>query len=81
MSSVKFQDTKSIYRNLLHFFTLRMNYHKEKLRKQSHSCIKKKKKVRYKFNQEVKLLYSEYYKTLMKETESCMNKSDDSPSS
>ena len=41
----------------------------------------KKKKVSYKFNQEVKLLYSEYYKTLMKETESCINKSDDSPSS
>ena len=33
---VKLQDTKSIYRNLLHFYTLIMNYQKEKLRKHSH---------------------------------------------
>ena len=36
MNSVKLQDTKLIYRNLLHFYTLATNYHKEKLRKQSH---------------------------------------------
>ena len=29
----KLQDTKLIYRNLLHFYTLLTNYHKEKLRK------------------------------------------------
>ena len=35
MNSVKLQDTKLIYRNLLHFYTLAVNYQKEKLRKQS----------------------------------------------
>ena len=34
---VKFQDTKSLYRNMLCFYTLITNYEKEKLRKQSHS--------------------------------------------
>ena len=33
MSSVKFQDTKLIHRNFLHFYILIMNYQKEKLRK------------------------------------------------
>ena len=36
MNSVKLHDTKLIYRNLLHFYTLTMNYEKEKLKKQSH---------------------------------------------
>ena len=31
--SLKWQDTKSIYRNLLHFYTLITNYQKDKLRK------------------------------------------------
>ena len=31
-----FQDTKLIYRNPLHSYTLIMNYQKEKLRKHSH---------------------------------------------
>ena len=35
MNSVKLQDTKLKYRNLLHFYTLTTNYQKEKLRKQS----------------------------------------------
>ena len=40
MNLVKLQDTKLIYRNLLYFHTLTMNYQKSKLRKQSHlqSC-------------------------------------------
>ena len=40
MKLVKLQDTKLIYRNLLYFHTLTMNYQKSKLRKQSHlqSC-------------------------------------------
>ena len=33
MNLVKLQDTKLIYRNLLHFYTLTTNYQKEKLRK------------------------------------------------
>ena len=36
INSVKLKDTKLIYRNLLHFYTLTTNYRKEKLRKQSH---------------------------------------------
>ena len=36
MNSVKFQDTKLVYRNFLHFYTLRINYQKEKWRKQLH---------------------------------------------
>ena len=33
MNSVKFQDTKLIERNLLHFYILTIKYQKEKLRK------------------------------------------------
>ena len=36
MNLVKPQDTKLIYRNVLHFYTLIMNCEKEKLRKQFH---------------------------------------------
>ena len=33
MNSIMLQDTKSIYRTLLHFYTLITNYQKEKLQK------------------------------------------------
>ena len=36
MNSVKWQGTKLIHRNLLHFKTLTKQYQKEKLRKQFH---------------------------------------------
>ena len=36
MNFIKLQDTKLIYRNLLHFYALTMTYLEEKLRKQSH---------------------------------------------
>lgn len=36
MNSVKSQDTKSVYKNHLMFFTLTLNYQEDKLRKQSH---------------------------------------------
>ena len=36
VNSVKLQDTKLIYRNLLYSYTLTMKGQKEKLRKQSH---------------------------------------------
>jgi len=67
MSSVKFQDTKSIYKNLLHFYTLIMNY--QRLRKQSHLKLHKK-RMKYlcvNLTKEVKDLYAENYKTLVKE--------------
>ena len=39
---VKFQDTKSIHRNHLHFCILTMKNQKEKLRNQSHSSLQQK---------------------------------------
>ena len=42
MNSVKLQDTKLIYRNLFHFYTLTMKDQKEKLRKQFHSPLQEK---------------------------------------
>ena len=35
MNSLKLQDMKLIYRNLLYFYTLTVNYQKNKLKKQS----------------------------------------------
>ena len=58
MNSVKFQDTKLVYRNLLHFYTLRINYQKEKWRKQLHvPSIKKNKYLRINLIKKVKDLY------------------------
>ena len=42
MNSVNFQDTKLIYRNLLHLYTLKMKYQEEKLRKQPHLSLHQK---------------------------------------
>ena len=36
MNLLKLPDIKVIYRNLLHFYTLKTKYQKKKLRKQSH---------------------------------------------
>ena len=38
----KFQDTKSIHRNHLHFYILTMKNQKEKLRNHSHSPLQQK---------------------------------------
>ena len=58
MNSVKLQDTKLVYRNLLHFYTLRINYQKEKWRKQLHvPFIKKNKYLRINLIKKVKDLY------------------------
>lgn len=51
MNSIKFQHTKSIYENQVHFYTPTMHYLKKKLRKQSHNRIKKNKIFRNKPNQ------------------------------
>ena len=63
MNSAKFQDTKSIYRSLWHF------YQKDKSRKKILFTIVS---VRIKYlgrnlTKEVKYLYTENYETLMKE--------------
>ena len=52
-----------------------MNYQKEKLRKQSDlQCVKKNKIPRNNLPKEVKDLYSENYKTLMKEIKDGTNR-------
>ena len=60
MNLVKLQNTKVLYRNLLCFCTLTMNYQKEKLRKQHHLQS---------HQIEVKDSYSENFKTWMKKIE------------
>ena len=42
MNTVKLQSTISIYKHLLHFYTLTTKYKKEKLRKQSHLQLHQK---------------------------------------
>ena len=42
INSVKFQDAKLIYKSELCFYTLIMNYHKEKAREQSHLKLHQK---------------------------------------
>ena len=71
MNSVKSQEIKSMYRNLLHFYTPIMKQQKEKLRRQSSFTIAPK-TIRYlgiNLTKEVKDLYSENLKTSMKEIE------------
>ena len=52
MNSVKLQDTRLTYRNLLLFYTLIMNYQKENLRKQPHLHSHQENKIpRNKLNQ------------------------------
>ena len=68
---IKFQDTKLKHRNLLRFFTLTTTYQEEKLRNQSHLQLHQK-EIKYLgiyLTKEVKDLYSENYKTVMKRTE------------
>ena len=68
MNSVKLQDSKLIYRSLLHFYTLTTNYQKEKLRKQFHAPMHQK-RIKYpgiNLPKEVKDLYSKNKRTLMK---------------
>ena len=80
MKSVKLQDTKLIYRNQLLFYTLKINYQKE--RKQFHLKTHQKEKIpRIKLTKEVKDLYSENCKTFMKEIEGDSKQWEDIPCS
>ena len=72
MNLVTLKDTKLIYRNLLHFYTLVMNNQKEKLRK-SH-LQSQKNYIVINLTKVLKDLYSENYKTLMKEIEENTNR-------
>ena len=76
MNLVKWQDTKSMHRNSLHFYTLTIRNQKEKLRKQSHPPLQqkeKKKKPKNKPTYGDKRLYSNY-KTLIKEIKDDTNR-------
>ena len=75
-----YQDTKLIYRNLLHFYTQRAKQQKEKLREKTPSTITPKiiKYLGINLTKEVKDLYSANYKTL-KEMEDDTNKWSDFP--
>ena len=72
MNSAMFHDTKLIYKYQLLVYTLVKIYQKEKLRKQLlYNCNDK---TRINLTQEVKYLYSEIYKTLMKAFKDNTNK-------
>ena len=66
MNSVKLQDTKIIDRNQLCFYTLIMSYQKEKTIPFT-TASKRIKYLGINLTKEVKDLYSENYKTLMKQ--------------
>ena len=64
MYSIKFQDTILTYINLLHVYTLMMNFQKDKLRKQSHyNYIKRIKYLRINLTKEAKTYTLKDYKT------------------
>ena len=69
MNSAKFQKTRLIYRNLLLFYTLIINYQNKKVKKKS--CLKitsnRIKFLGINLTNELKDLHSENYKTLRKE--------------
>ena len=69
MNLAKLQDTKSMHRNHLHFYIVTMKDQKEKLRNKSHSPLQQKRIKYLEINlpKETKELYTENYKTLMKE--------------
>ena len=83
MNLAKLQDTKSIHRNHLHFYILTTKNQKEKLRNQSHSPLQQK-RIKYlgiNLPKETKELYTENYKTLMKEIKDDINRWRDIPCS
>ena len=71
------QDTKLMHRIYVHSYTLTMKYQKEKLRKQTHLPLKKKKTIKYlgiNLPKEAKELYTVKYKILMKEIKDDTNR-------
>ena len=70
MNSPRLQDTRLIYRNLLHFFTLTVKYQKRKVLKIPYKITEKiVKYLGINLTKKVKDLYGEIYKTLIKEIE------------
>ena len=74
MNSAKFQDIKSTYRNLLHFYTPVKKQQKKEIKELIPFTIAPK-PIRYLgLTKEVKYLYSEKYRILTKEFEEDTNK-------
>ena len=68
------QNTKSIHRNHLNFYILKMKNQKGKLRNQSHSPRRRIKHLEINLPKEAIELYIENYKTLMKEIKENINR-------
>ena len=82
MNLAKSQDTKSVHRNHLHSYILTMTNQKEKLRNQSLSPLQQKiKYLGINLPKEMKELYTENYKTIMKEIKDDINRWRDIPCS
>lgn len=75
MNSVGSQDTKSIYRNLMHSYTLNNETTETEIKKTTPFANAPKiiKYLGISITKEVKDLYSENYKAVMKETEDDTN--------
>ena len=76
MNSVKSQDTKLIHRNHLHFYTLKMKNQKKEI-KESIPFTNATKRIKYlgiNLPKEMKELYTENYKTPMKEIKDDINR-------
>ena len=81
MNLAKFQDTKSVHRNHLHFYILN-NENSEREIKESIPFTTATKRIKYlgiNLPKEAKELYTEYYKTLMKEIKDNINRWRDIP--
>ena len=81
MNVVKLQDTKLMHRNLLHSYTLTTKDQKEKETIPFTIATKRIKYLRINLPKEVKDMYSENYKTLMKEVKDNTNRWRDIPCS
>ena len=82
MNLVKLQDTKSIHRNHLHYYTLTIKQPKKV--KESIPFTIATKAIKYlelNLHKEIKDLYTEIYETLMKEIKDYINRWRDTPHS
>ena len=73
MNSVQLQDTKSMYRNQWHFYTLITSYQRNEENNPITTALKRTKYLGINLTKEVKDLYSENYRTLRKEIEDSIN--------